>query len=76
MAIQAAVSPKWHNRGRGLLLITNRKSHMRFRLVPNQRTWLTPKAWTAIMRSIITYYIIFVQSPTRKFEDIDPYYQQ
>jgi len=34
-----AVSPKCFNIGRKLLLITNRKSHTRFRLVGYRKQW-------------------------------------
>jgi len=35
---QAAITPKWYEIGCQLLLITNRKSHTGFRLVPTSMT--------------------------------------
>jgi len=38
-----AIHLKWGKSGPRLLLTTNRKLHTRFRLVPNQRSWMTYK---------------------------------
>ena len=62
-----------------LLLITNRKSYTRFRLVPKSTTfgpWLTLKwPWTAIMHSVALHTCVW--EPTTKIcMKIDPYYQR
>jgi len=59
-----------------LLLISNRKSHTRFRLVPNQRPWMTLNwPWTAIMRSV-TLHGCLLEHITKIWMKIDPYYQR
>jgi len=73
---QAAVSPKrWDIRQR-LLLITNRISNTRFRLVPKSTTWLTMKwPWTAIMHSVALHTCVS-ELTTKICMKIDPYYQR
>ena len=62
--------------GPKLLLITNRKSYTRFRLVTKSTTWMTLNwPWMAIMRSVALHTCL--SEPTTKiWMKIDPYYQR